>query len=152
MGILSDNPITITKGAEWNSMVRMVRIENRHDIYKVLDTIADQCETIGEKMQERQCVRADYCVISIGSKRWDGRRMLSLQLQAPNDNNASGWDRFQIIDIELHDRGYRFKYYTHNRRKIDNTLNSRQFEDIYRIPVEIFNDIKWIINGKDDQR
>lgn len=148
MSILTDNPIIITTGAEWNSMVRTVRIENKPDIYKVLDAIAEQCEVIGEKMQERQCVRADYCVISIGSKRWDGRRMLSLQLQAPNDSNASGWDRFQIIDMELYDQGYRFGYYICSRRKIDNTLNSRQFADIYRIPVEIFNDIKKVIaNG-----
>lgn len=142
MSILTDDPITITTGAEWNSMVQLA---DKISIYHVLDEIAEQCEVIGEKMKERQCVRADYCVISIGSRRWDGKRMLNLVIQAPN-NTSSGWDRFQIIDIELSGGKYGFKHCTHNRRQIDNTLNSRAFADIYRIPVEIFNDIKDVIN------
>lgn len=143
MSILSDNPTTITKGAEWNSMVRMA---TGREIYRVLGTIAAQCETIGKPLKEGQAVRFEHCVISIGRRRSDGKRICELQLQAPNDDMKTGWDRLQIICLHLNGDGYKFKYYTFNRRAIDNTFNSRQFAEIYRIPIEIFNELKEAIS------
>lgn len=143
MSVLTDKPITLTKGAEWNSLVRLA---NRKEIYDVLETIASQCDGIGKRLKEGQAVRFEHCVVAIGNRRWDGKRTCALQFQAPNNDAQTGWDRIQIIDLELNGDGYKFTYYKYNRRLIDNTHNSRVFSDIYRIPMEIFNELKEAIS------
>lgn len=123
----------------------MVRMADKVSIYNVLGTIAAQCEVIGEKMKEGQPARYEYCMVSIGSRRWDGKRMLNLVIQAPNNNAASGWDRYQIIDLELSRGKYKLRCYTHNRKQINNTFNNRQFADIFKIPMSTFEDLKEVI-------
>lgn len=143
MSILSNNPTDITTGVIWDSLVRGAQGK---EIYKVLNDIARDCETLGKKMAEGKPARSQYCYIAIGKDRGTGRRICELQLQAPNNHDVSGWAPYQTMSLTLQGEGYRFRYDTCFKPAIKNDVGGRAFTDIYKIPHELFNDLKDAIN------
>lgn len=143
MSILTNNPTDITTGTMWNVLVRGAQGK---EIYKVLDYIAHDCETLGVKMAEGKPARSQYCYLAVGKDRGNGHRICELQLQAPNADNTSGWTPYQSISLEMRDYHYQFRYDTHFKPAVKNDVASRAFTDIYKIPRELFNDLRDAIN------
>ena len=143
MSILSNNPTDITTGVMWSILVHNAV---RKDIYNVLDSIAMDVEKIGSKMNEGKPARSKYCYLAIGKPRWGGKRICELQLQAPSPDNDSGWTPFQVISLELRGEQYCFRYDTCFKPSIKNDESCRAFTDIYKIPVELFYDLKDVID------